>query len=37
MQFFLKKGLQKKKKRVIYIVTYLTDLETTRDEEERER
>ena len=36
MQFFLKKGLQKKKKRVIYIVTYLTDLETTRDEEERE-
>ena len=37
MQFFLKKGLQKKKKSVVYIVTYQTDLETTRDEEERER
>ena len=37
MQFFFKKGLQKKKKSVIYIVTYQTDLETTRDEEKRER
>ena len=37
MQFFLKKGLQKYKKRVVYIVTYQTDLETTRDEEKRER
>ena len=34
--FFLKKGLQKERKSVIYIVTYQTDLETTRDEEKRE-
>ena len=34
---FLKKSLQRSINNIIYIVTYQTDLETTRDEEKRER